>query len=62
MKKSEWNEGLNHIDNDLVANYIAQKEILKKLTKFFPSRQVCLQFVVVYVHRKHSAKVNVCVQ
>ena len=30
MKKSEWNEGLNHIDNDLVANYIAQKEILQK--------------------------------
>ena len=28
MKKKEWNEGLDHIDPDLVARYIAQKEAL----------------------------------
>jgi hypothetical protein len=30
MKKSEWNEALNHIDDDIVANFVAQKEILQK--------------------------------
>ena len=33
MKKSEWNEGLNHIDNDLVVNYIEQKELLQEKKK-----------------------------
>ena len=33
MKKSEWNEGLNHIDNDLVVNYIEQKELLQNKKK-----------------------------
>ena len=30
MKKSEWNEALNHIDNDLVANFVEQRDILQK--------------------------------
>ena len=30
MKKREWNEGLNHIDSDLVEKYIEQKEKLAK--------------------------------
>ena len=30
MKKAEWNEALNHIDDDIVANFVAQKEILQK--------------------------------
>lgn len=33
MKKSEWNEALNHIDDDIVANFVAQKEILQKKKK-----------------------------
>lgn len=35
MKKSEWNEGLNHLDYDLVEKYVEQKDMLehKKKTK-----------------------------
>lgn len=33
MKKSEWNEALNHIDDDLVESYVAQKELLSKKKK-----------------------------
>ena len=33
MKKSEWNEALNHIDDDIVANFVAQKETLQKKKK-----------------------------
>ena len=36
MKKSDWNEGLNHLDTDLIENYIIQRENLsKKRTKGF---------------------------
>ncbi len=28
MKKSEWNEGLNHLDSDIVEAFVEQKEIL----------------------------------
>lgn len=38
MKKSEWNEGLNHLDNDIVENHLEQKDILnhkKKLKGFW---------------------------
>ena len=28
MKKQEWNEGLNHVDPDLVEAYVLQKEEL----------------------------------
>lgn len=27
MKRNEWNEGLNHLDPDLVENYVVQKEV-----------------------------------
>lgn len=30
MKKSEWNEALNYIDDDIVANFVAKKEMLQK--------------------------------
>ena len=30
MKKSEWNEGLNHIDSDLVEKYVIQKDAYAK--------------------------------
>ena len=33
MKKSEWNEALNHIDDDIVANFVVQKETLQKKKK-----------------------------
>lgn len=35
MNKQEWNEGLNHLDPDLVEKYVAQKDLLrqKKNTK-----------------------------
>ena len=33
MKKSEWNEALNHIDDDLVERYVAKKESLAKKKK-----------------------------
>ena len=33
MKKHEWNEALNHIDNDIVINFIKQKDILQKKNK-----------------------------
>ena len=30
MKKKEWNEGLNHIDPDLVEKYVEQKDRLRQ--------------------------------
>ena len=33
MKKAEWNEGLNHLDPDLIDKYIKQKENLKLKNK-----------------------------
>lgn len=30
MKQSEWNEGLNNLDSDIIENYIAQKEEYQK--------------------------------
>lgn len=30
MKKKEWNEGLNHLDHDLVEKYVEQKDRLKQ--------------------------------
>ena len=33
MKKKEWNEGLNHIDPDLVEKYVEQKERLRQKNK-----------------------------
>ena len=33
MKKKEWNEGLNHIDPDLVTQYVEQKERLVKRSR-----------------------------
>ena len=44
MKKSEWNEALNHIDDDLVDSYVAQKELLSKKKK---SRVVWLRVLAV---------------
>ncbi len=38
MKKSEWNEGLNHLDSDIIENHLEQKDILnhkKKLKGFW---------------------------
>ncbi len=38
MKKEEWNEGMNHLDSDLVEKYISQKDALtqkSKTPKFF---------------------------
>ena len=29
MKKKEWNEGLNHLDPDLVEEYVEHKENFK---------------------------------
>lgn len=33
MKKEEWNEGLNHIDPDLVEKYVEQKDRLRQKNK-----------------------------
>ena len=33
MKQSEWNEGLNNLDSDIIENYIAQKEAYEKKIK-----------------------------
>ena len=34
MKQSEWNEGLNNLDSDIIENYVAQKEAyIKKIKK-----------------------------
>lgn len=33
MTKEEWNEGLNHLDPDLVEQYVAQKDRLRKKSK-----------------------------
>ena len=33
MKKKEWNEGLNHIDPDLVEKYVEQKDRLRQKNK-----------------------------
>ena len=33
MKKKEWNEGLNHIDPDLVEKYVEQKDRLRHKNK-----------------------------
>ena len=30
MKKKEWNEGLNHLDPDLIEKHIEQKERLRQ--------------------------------
>ena len=31
MKKEEWNEGLNHLDSDLVEEYVRKKEQLTNI-------------------------------
>ena len=33
MKKKEWNEGLNHLDPDLVEKYVEQKDRLRQKNK-----------------------------
>ena len=33
MKKREWSEALNHIDNDIVINFIKQRDVLQKKNK-----------------------------
>ena len=33
MKKKEWNEGLNHLDTDLVEKYVEQKDRLRQKNK-----------------------------
>ena len=33
MKKKEWNEGLNHLDPDLVEKYVEQKDRLENRKK-----------------------------
>ncbi len=33
MKKKEWNEGLNHLDPDLVEKYVEQKDSLRQKSK-----------------------------
>ena len=33
MKKKEWNEGLSHIDPDLVEKYVEQKDRLRQKNK-----------------------------
>ena len=33
MKKKEWNEGLNHLDSDLVEKYVEQKDRLRQKNK-----------------------------
>ena len=38
MNKKEWNEGLDHIDSDLVENYVEQKEKLHKTKRSRISR------------------------
>ena len=34
MKKEQWNEGLNHIDDALVEAYVAKKDALRKKTRW----------------------------
>ncbi|MBE6543062.1 MAG: hypothetical protein E7675_01545 [Ruminococcaceae bacterium] len=34
MKKEQWNEGLNHLDADIVEGYIAQRERLRRKKKY----------------------------
>ncbi len=42
MKKKEWNEGLNHLDPDLVEKYVKQKDSLRQTNK--KSKSVWLRF------------------
>ena len=42
MKKKEWNEGLNHLDPDLVEKHIEQKERLRQKNK--KTKSVYLRF------------------
>lgn len=35
MKKEEWNEGMNHLDSDLVEEYVSKKEQLTQKNKKF---------------------------
>ena len=42
MKKKEWNEGLNHLDPDLVEKYIEQKDWLRQKNK--KSKRIWLRF------------------
>ena len=42
MKKKEWNEGLNHMDPDLVEKYVEQKDRLRQKNK--KSKGVWLRF------------------
>ena len=34
MKQTEWNEALNHIDSELVEEYVARKEKLTRKNKY----------------------------
>ena len=45
MKKKEWNEGLNHIDPDLVEKYVEQKDRLRQKNK--KPKGVWLRFGVI---------------
>ena len=33
MKKQEWNEGMNHLDPDIIEKYIEQKDRLRQKNK-----------------------------
>ena len=33
MKKQEWNEGMNHLDPDVIEKYIEQKDRLRQKNK-----------------------------
>ena len=33
MKKNEWSEGLNHLDDELVEKYVEQKDRLRQKNK-----------------------------
>ncbi len=41
MKKEEWNEGMNHLDSDLVEEYVSKKEQLTQKNKM--SRRIWVQ-------------------
>ncbi|MBO7254621.1 MAG: hypothetical protein J6V36_04890, partial [Clostridia bacterium] len=54
MKKSEWNEGMNNIDYDLVEKYIEQKEKLsqnaKKRKKWIRFGLIAACFIFLFCH------------
>lgn len=73
MNKNEWNAGLNHIDSDLVEEYVAQKDNLTKKKKrgnvwlHFGAAAACFCIIIgaligILLLRQPNPDVNPCLQ